>query len=72
MNNKDTAPIDKMEEGSRRDFLIKAGKMAIYVPPAVMVLMSPGRNALGCSFRPPQKFPPKTSSYKPRRPRRRS
>ena len=36
------------DEESRREFLIKAGKMALYVPPAMMVLMHPSRNAFAC------------------------
>ena len=41
-------------EESRRDFLKKAGKMAIYTPPAIMLLMHPSRHALACSVRPPK------------------
>jgi hypothetical protein len=37
---------------SRRDFLKKAGKMALYTPPAIMLLMHPSRHALACSVRP--------------------
>ena len=37
------------DEESRREFLIKAGKMALYIPPAMMVLMHPSRNAFACS-----------------------
>lgn len=60
---------EKKDEESRREFLIKAGKMALYIPPAMMVLMHPSRNAVACnkSYNPP---PPKcgtdgyqTSSY---------
>jgi hypothetical protein len=49
MKSKEAAPIaKKTDEASRREFLVKAGKMALYVPPAMMVLMHPGRNALAC------------------------
>jgi len=35
--------VNPEETGSsRRDFLKKAGKFAIYTPPAVMMLMKPG------------------------------
>ena len=47
-------PLESNEE-SRRDFLKKAGKMALYTPPAIMLLMHPSRNALACSVR-PQKY----------------
>ena len=49
MKTKDTALIpQKTDEESRREFLIKAGKMALYIPPAMMVLMHPSRNAIAC------------------------
>jgi hypothetical protein len=49
MKTKEAALIpQKKEEESRREFLIKAGKMALYVPPAMMLLMHPSRNALAC------------------------
>jgi len=49
MKNKEAALIpQKTDEESRREFLIKAGKMALYIPPAMMVLMHPSRNALAC------------------------
>ena len=44
----------KKDEASRREFLIKAGKMALYVPPAMMVLMHPSRNSFACSWQPTQ------------------
>ncbi len=44
-------PLESNEE-SRRDFLKKAGKMALYTPPAIMLLMHPSRHALACSVRP--------------------
>ena len=34
---------------SRRDFLKKAGKFAVYTPPAVMVLMKPSYATVGGS-----------------------
>jgi len=49
MKTKEDALIpQKQDEASRREFLIKAGKMALYVPPAMMVLMHPSRNAFAC------------------------
>jgi len=45
------APLESDEE-SRRDFLKKAGKLALYTPPAIMLLMHPSRHALACSVRP--------------------
>jgi hypothetical protein len=63
MKDKETASMpQKTGEESRREFLIKAGKMALYIPPAMMVLMHPSRNALACSSRPPQLG----TRYKPR------
>ena len=38
-------------ESARRDFLKKAGKFAIYTPPAIMMLMHPSRSALSKSLR---------------------
>ena len=35
---------------SRREFLQKAGKLAVYTPPAVIALMQPSRQALAASF----------------------
>jgi uncharacterized membrane protein len=49
MNKEEKAPIPKKtDEETRREFLIKAGKMALYIPPAMMVLMHPSRNAFAC------------------------
>jgi formiminotetrahydrofolate cyclodeaminase len=49
MKNKEAALIpQKTDEESRREFLVKAGKMALYIPPAMMVLMHPSRKALAC------------------------
>jgi len=56
MKTKEDALIpQKKDEESRREFLIKAGKMALYVPPAMMVLMHPSRNSFACnkSYNPP-------------------
>lgn len=36
---------------ARRDFLKKAGKFAVYTPPTIMMLMHPGANATGGSFK---------------------
>lgn len=50
MKTKETASISQStNEESRREFLVKAGKMALYVPPAMMVLMHPSRKALACT-----------------------
>jgi len=54
MKTKETASIpQKTDEESRREFLIKAGKMALYITPAMTVLMHPSGNALACSPKPP-------------------
>jgi len=56
MKTKEASSIPKKkDEESRREFLIKAGKMALYIPPAMMVLMHPSRNAVACnqSYNPP-------------------
>ena len=37
-------------EQSRRDFLKKAGKFAVYTPPAVMLLMKPSYATLSKSY----------------------
>jgi len=68
MKTKEAASIpQKKDEESRREFLIKAGKMALYIPPAMMVLMHPSRNAVACnkSYNPPP--PPNCSpgGYQP-------
>lgn len=39
--DKTLEPHQAESEKSRRDFLKKAGKFAVYTPPAVMVLMKP-------------------------------
>ena len=36
---------------ARRDFLKKAGKFAIYTPPAIMMLMHPSANAVRGSLK---------------------
>jgi hypothetical protein len=49
MKKEETAAMpQKKDEESRREFLIKAGKIALYIPPAMMVLMHPSRNAFAC------------------------
>jgi hypothetical protein len=42
---KKETPMDnkKTDDESRREFLIKAGKLAVYTPPALMLLMRPSR-----------------------------
>jgi hypothetical protein len=37
------------ERNSRRDFLKRAGKLAAYTPPAMLVLMKPSQNAFARS-----------------------
>jgi len=37
---------------ARRDFLKKAGKFAIYTPPAIMMLMHPSAHAVRGSMKP--------------------
>lgn len=34
---------EKTRDESRREFLIKAGKLAVYTPPALMLLMHPSK-----------------------------
>lgn len=46
-------------ETSRRDFLKSAGKIAIYSPPAIMLLMKSGRQALACNGSLRVKRPPR-------------
>jgi hypothetical protein len=55
---KEASIVKKTGEESRREFMIKAGKMALYIPPAMMVLMHPSRSALACgSINPPKCYP---------------
>ena len=62
MKTKEAAAIpQKKDEESRREFLIKAGKMALYIPPAMMVLMHPSRNASAWTKSP---CPPKLPRFK--------
>ena len=50
MKTKDVASVpQKTDEESRREFLVKAGKMALYIPPAMMLLMHPSRKAFACN-----------------------
>jgi hypothetical protein len=41
-------------EQARRDFMKAAGKLAIYTPPALMLLMRPSREAVAASAGIPQ------------------
>jgi len=41
-------------EQARRDFMKTAGKLAIYTPPALMLLMRPSREAIAASAGIPQ------------------
>jgi hypothetical protein len=40
--NEETGVNQSASENSRREFLKKAGKFAVYTPPAVLLLMKPG------------------------------
>ena len=44
----ETALPKESEKESRREFLKKAGKVALYAPPAFVLLMQPSREALAC------------------------
>jgi len=44
-----TKEIQLADQETRREFLIKAGKVAIYTPPAVMLLMHPSKDSLAQS-----------------------
>ena len=46
-----TKEIQLPDQETRREFLIKAGKVAIYTPPAVMLLMHPSKDALAIAIR---------------------
>jgi hypothetical protein len=43
------------DEETRRQFLVTAGKLAIYTPPAIMLLMHPSKDALAQSGGSPEK-----------------
>lgn len=48
------------DDESRRDFLKTAGKLALYTPPAMMLLMKPSRQSLACnSIKPGNNWPNK-------------
>ena len=47
--NEPEKEIQASDEETRREFLVKAGKFAIYTPPAVMLLMHPSKDALAQS-----------------------
>ena len=42
-------PEVKGTDESRRDFMRKAGKLAVYTPPAMMLLMQPGKESFASS-----------------------
>lgn len=48
-DNESKVPEGESAREARRDFLKKAGRFAIYTPPAMMVLMKPGREAIAQS-----------------------
>ena len=58
-------------DGSRRDFLKKAGKFAVYTPPAMMMLMKPsfagGRHKGSWMGKPDTSWEPQNRSWKARR-----
>ena len=41
MSEIERSKLEKEVTDSRRDFLKKAGKLAVYTPPAMLVLMTP-------------------------------
>lgn len=45
----DRTKQDQSAEESRRRFLEKAGKLAIYTPPALLLMMQPAREAIARS-----------------------
>ena len=50
MKNRDESIIQEdAEKESRRDFLKMAGKVALYTPPAILMLMQPNRDAIACN-----------------------
>jgi hypothetical protein len=55
---------DKTRDESRREFLIKAGKLAVYTPPALMLLMHPSKT-IACTSA-GGKRPLTHSNYRPR------
>lgn len=75
MDPKTLAETEQQPNGaSRRDFLKSAGKIAIYTPPAIMLLMKPGKQALAChgslrGTRMPRGTRPPRDQRPPRRPR---
>ncbi len=42
---------------SRREFLEKAGKLAVYTPPVIMMLAYPGTEAIASGYNPPDDKP---------------
>jgi len=50
-----TKDIQSSDEETRREFLVKAGKVAIYTPPAVMLLMHPSKKVLASGGGRPEK-----------------
>ena len=53
--------LSESNESSRREFIKKVGKFAIYTPPAVMLLMHPSREAIARS---PGKYKYKFKKYR--------
>lgn len=50
-------------ESSRRDFLKKAAKVAVYVPPAMLALSTPSFKAIAQSAGTTIELPPKTDGF---------
>ncbi len=50
MSELERAKLEKEVTDSRRDFLKKAGKLAVYTPPAMLVLMKPSYAGIGESL----------------------
>jgi hypothetical protein len=49
--------IDDAAQAARREFLRKAGKLAMYTPPVMMALMHPGPHAIASGFDVPANTP---------------
>jgi hypothetical protein len=52
MEGKKVKAHSDLNLSSRRDFMKTAGKLAIYTPPAIMLLMHPNRQAIAKSYNP--------------------
>lgn len=59
INRDDEAADLSVVQQARRDFLGKAGKLAVYTPPLMMGLLVPGAHAIASGTRPPTGRRPK-------------